>query len=272
MTTVDDLRVITTSSDLTEDQDETVMVLEDISMHNAKLAELNNWKHNEVYKDVEDQGQKCISTRWMCTLKQTKDGIKPKARLVARGFEEIDNKEVPKGSPTCGKQPLRLILAIMAHNRWRPRSMDIKTAFLQGQKIQRDIFIRPPKEADCSNKLWHLQKCVYGLSNASLCWYKKVKSVMIEDGAKTSQVDPAVYYWVNDCGDITGILANHVDDFIWGGTADFEATVISLIRSKFSIGKDSHMFHYVGIDLFSEEEQIYISIRMTMQKVWLLFR
>ena len=256
---VDDLRVSGTSSNISDVQEENVMVLEDISMDNAKTAELDSWKQNEVYKEVEDKGQKCISTRWVCTLKQTKDGIRPKARLVARGFEEINNKQIPKDSPTCGKESLRLIIAIIAHNRWRPRSMDIKTAFLQGQKIQRDIFIRPPKEAGCSGKVWHLQKCVYGLGDASLYWYNKVKSVMVQFGAKTSQVDPAVYYWVNDSGDVIGILASHVDDFIWGGTAEFETTVISRIRSEFSIGKeDSHTFQYVGIDLVNEDEQIYI--------------
>ena len=262
---VDDLRVSGTSSNISDVQEENVMVLEDISMDNAKTAELDSWKQNEVYKEVEDKGQKCISTRWVCTLKQTKDGIRPKARLVARGFEEINNKQIPKDSPTCGKESLRLIIAIIAHNRWRPRSMDIKTAFLQGQKIQRDIFIRPPKEAGCSGKVWHLQKCVYGLGDASLYWYNKVKSVMVQFGAKTSQVDPAVYYWVNDSGDVIGILASHVDDFIWGGTAEFETTVISRIRSEF-IQKKKIVIHSSMLGLiWSMKMNRSISIRMTMQ-------
>ena len=262
---VDDLRVSGTSSNVSDVQEENVMVLEDISMDNAKTAELDSWKQNEVYKEVEDKGQKCISTRWVCTLKQTKDGIRPKARLVARGFEEINNKQIPKDSPTCGKESLRLIIAIIAHNRWRPRSMDIKTAFLQGQKIQRDIFIRPPKEAGCSGKVWHLQKCVYGLGDASLYWYNKVKSVMVQFGAKTSQVDPAVYYWVNDSGDVIGILASHVDDFIWGGTAEFETTVISRIRSEF-IQKKKIVIHSSMLGLiWSMKMNRSISIRMTMQ-------
>ena len=34
---------------------------------------------------------------------ETKDGIKPKARLVARGFEEDNLSEIQKDSPTCFK-------------------------------------------------------------------------------------------------------------------------------------------------------------------------
>ena len=40
--------------------------------------------------------------------------------------------------------------------------MDIKSAFLQGKSIQRDVFIKPPKEAN-TNKLWKLKTTVYGL-------------------------------------------------------------------------------------------------------------
>ena len=38
--------------------------------------------------------------------------------------------------------------------------MDIKTAFLQGQNIHREVYINPPREAD-SKGIWQLNKCVY---------------------------------------------------------------------------------------------------------------
>ena len=45
----------------------------------------------------------CVSTRWVVTEKY-EDGEKVvKARLVARGFEETDLKDIRKDSPTCGK-------------------------------------------------------------------------------------------------------------------------------------------------------------------------
>ena len=46
----------------------------------------------------------------------------------------------------------------------------MKTAFLQGKKIEREVYICPPKEA-ATNKVWKLQKCVHGLSDASRYWY-----------------------------------------------------------------------------------------------------
>ena len=65
-------------------------VTEEVSFDQAKQDKLTSWKNNNVYKEVQrsNVNQKCIYLRWVCTLKETKDGIKPKARLVARGFEE----------------------------------------------------------------------------------------------------------------------------------------------------------------------------------------
>ena len=32
---------------------------------NAKIAELNQWKSMRVYREISDQGQECISLRWV---------------------------------------------------------------------------------------------------------------------------------------------------------------------------------------------------------------
>ncbi len=50
-----------------------------------------------MFEEVKDEGQRCISTRRVCTLKQTLSGLKIKARLVARGFEEFKVSELQKG-------------------------------------------------------------------------------------------------------------------------------------------------------------------------------
>jgi hypothetical protein len=240
-----------------QDQDESVMVLDGVSFDDAKRSELDSWKHNEVFQEVSDIGQKCISTRWICTLKETSAGITPKARLVARGFEELYTSQIQKDSPTCTKESLKMMLAIMAQRHWKPYSMDIKTAFLQGHALERDIYIRPPKEAGCVGKVWHLKKCVYGLVDASLYWYNRVKHVMLELGGTMSKVDPAVFYWLSDNGQVIGMLASHVDDFIWSGTSEFEQCVINKIRTTFCVGKEfSLACQYIGMDLSCVEEQI----------------
>ena len=151
-------------------------------------------------------GQPCISTRWVYTLKEVGDKLQRKARLVAKGFEEDCLDEVLKNSPTCDKQSLRLILSVIAQKKWKINSVDIKTAFLQGEKIQREVYLQPPKEANSTGKIWKLNKCVYGLADASLKWYEKVKKTLKECGGQVSKTDPAVFYWHNSNG-LDGILA-----------------------------------------------------------------
>lgn len=140
--------------------DDSVMIFEDVSFKDAKLKELISWKNNNVYDEHKDTGQKCNSTRWICSLKDTSEGTIHKARLVARGFEEI-NRDIPKDSPTCGTDSLRLVLAILAQIGWKTRTMDIKTAYLQGAEIERKIFLKPPPEAQCIDVVWQLRKCVW---------------------------------------------------------------------------------------------------------------
>lgn len=245
-------------SDGEQSEPEAVFVLEDVSMGEAMTAELNSWKQNHVYTEVENEGQKCVSTRWIYTMKTTKDGmLVQKARLVARGFEEAENELLAKDSPTCGKESLKVVLAVMAQNNWQPHSMDIKTAFLQGQEIDRQVYIKPPKEANVTGKLWQLKKCVYGLGDASLQWYKRVKQVMYECGAQMSSVDPAVFYWSDDSGELLGVLACHVDDFIWAGDIAFEDTVINGLRLTFNVGREDNVpFQYTGMGLLCVQAEI----------------
>eukprot|EP00795_Rhopilema_esculentum_P016981 gene16981-biopygen6075 len=63
----------------------------------AKHVELRKLKDFDVYDEVEDVGQPCISTKWVITHKD--GGMK--ARLVARGFEET--QYIESNSPTVAK-------------------------------------------------------------------------------------------------------------------------------------------------------------------------
>lgn len=238
---------------------EDIMVTQDISFNLAKQREIKSWIENDVFEEVQDEGQKCISTRWVCTLKETLAGLAPKARLVARGFEELDVSELQKDSPTCASESLRLLVAVICQNQWTLNSMDIKSAFLQGTEISRDIYIRPPPEAASEGKLWKLKKCVYGLADASLYWYKRVKETVLKAGGFMSKVDPAVFYWLDqDCA-VMGVLGCHVDDFMWGGTPHFSSTVVPHLKSVFQVGREEHdHFCYVGIDFVTTDRKIQV--------------
>ena len=95
----------------------------------AKLDELQSWKRNNVYCEVDDKGQQCISVRWVITKKMKDGNSVVKARLVARGYEEESLNWVKKDSPTCCKESLRSLLCIIASFKWNVKTLDINQHF-----------------------------------------------------------------------------------------------------------------------------------------------
>ena len=99
----------------------------------AKLAELQNLKHHEVYAEVDQPQGKVIHSTWFISEKWIMGHKKTKARLVAKGFQEEKCTGISSDSPTCPKISLRLILCIASSSQWMVRVLDITSAFLQGQ-------------------------------------------------------------------------------------------------------------------------------------------
>ena len=207
----------------------------------AKLAEFERWNEYQVFEEVENTGQKSITTRWVNTVKEGKI----KSRLVARGFEDTELKE-RVDSPTCEKSNLRLTIAIAASMGWRINSLDVQSAFLQGEEVEGNIYLKPPKEAN-TDKLWKLRKYVYGLKQASRKWYLKISKELQALGVKMSHMDEAFFFWYHK-GELAGLVAGHVDDFFWCGSPEFKELVIDEITSRFQISSDLHdSFTFLGL-------------------------
>ena len=85
-----------------------------------------------------------------------------KARLVAKGFTEEFGNKYECEAPTCFTERLKMVLMVIKTFGWNVNTLDIKTVYLQGKEITREIYVRPPEEAKCK-RLWRLRKTVYGL-------------------------------------------------------------------------------------------------------------
>ena len=116
-----------------------------------------------------------------------------KARLVARGNQE--KAGVQADSPTGTKDSLFLALAISSMHKWRPKTTDVKNAFLQGLKINRNVFLEPPKDLKKQGKIWKLNKCVYGLDDAARNWFLAVEKDLKEMGCIQSKVDICLFFF-----------------------------------------------------------------------------
>ena len=98
------------------------------------------------------------------------------------------------------------------------KSADVKTAFLQRKKIEREKSIYDHQKKPTPNKIWRLQKRVYGLAEARKYWYLPVKEDLIKLGAIITSTDPGILFRKENIS-LEGI---HVDDIVYGGANKFE--------------------------------------------------
>ena len=237
-----------------EDEEEILLGFEDKNVIEAKEKELQSWKENNVYEEVENVGQKAISTRWIVTEKIRGGEKVCKARLVARGFEE-EMAEWEKDAPTCNAETLKFCLAVMKLKKWTCYTLDVKTAYLQGDEIQREVYLKPPSEGGW-NGLWKLKKTVYGLKDAAKAWYNKVVKVVDELGGVRSRLEPNIFFW-KKASKVYGILCTHVDDFCYGGTESFLEETIGRLREKLKVGEqESKRFKYIGVMVEQRKNEI----------------
>ena len=217
----------------------------------AKQTELSKLKEFDTYDEVEDIGQNSISCRWVLTQK----GEDVRARLVARGFEEEEN--IQSDSPTLSKAGFRVILAVIASCGWNIETTDIKSAFLQGTQLQRDVYLKPPKEAGCRGTLWKLKKGLYGLKDAGRQWFFRVKEKLLHLGCEQSMMDPGLFTKKDEAGTIIGLIGLHVDDFLHAGSQTFNETVIQEIHNEFLVGKNEKgSFTYTGFAIKQKDHQV----------------
>ena len=156
------------------------------------------------------------------------------------------------------KDTLKTLLSTIITNNWSLKSVDITTPFLQSDFLKQDVYLKPPPEALCdNNQIWKVNKFVYGLTDASLMWFKRVKKFVDEKNWTSSITDPALFMWHHN-DKLIGVTTVHVDDFVCVGTYLFYLN-ISKLRETFSVGKKENCnFRYLGLNI--QSEKIHIAI------------
>ena len=238
------------------EEDSEILVVnspEDPKVTRAKEAEIQKFKEFDVYKEVKDVGQFAISTRWVVTNK----GDIVKARLVARGFEELSYNQCD--APTVTKPCLRMAFFVASSNGWKVESLDVTSAFLQSDNIMREVHIKPPSDIRTAGVLWLLKKPLYGLGESARLWYLTLKKQLLQLGCKMSMLDKSVFLYFGNSNKLQGMIVTHVDDLFHCGGTNFKKNIIQPILNKFKISRMKiSVFTYLGWSVCQNDE--YISV------------
>ena len=104
------------------------------------------------------------------------------------GYEEHLEKHVD--SPTEDKCSTKIMIALSKAHSWKVESIDIKSAFLQSQRLDRVVFVKPPRNLKKVGVIWQLEKPAYGLNDSPRNWYNSLREFLLSIGCVVCRYDP----------------------------------------------------------------------------------
>ncbi|MBW0494125.1 hypothetical protein O181_033840 [Austropuccinia psidii MF-1] len=161
--------------------------------------ELQSMEELKVWEPVElDPAYKIVGTTWVFKLKKDKHGgiLEHKARLCAQGFSQTPGVDYDKTyAPTGRLNSLRTLIAFAASSGLEFHQVDIRSAFLNAP-LSETVFLSVPQGLPYDRRKYclRLKKAIYGLKQAPLAWYERLKHWLGKIGFKACVIDPCVFY------------------------------------------------------------------------------
>nr|GEV00043.1 putative ribonuclease H-like domain-containing protein [Tanacetum cinerariifolium] len=240
-----------------------IQALSDPSWIEAMQDELLQFRLHKVWRLVDlPKGKHAIRTKWVYRNKKDERGIvvRNKARLVAQGYtqeEEIDYDEV--FAHVARIEAIRLFLAYASFVGFIVYQMDVKSAFLYGT-IEEEVYVcQPPGFEDpyFPNKVYKVEKALYGLHQAPRAWYKTLSTYSLENKFRRGIIDKTLFI-KKDKGDLL-LVQVYVDDTIFGSTKKYLCIEFKgLMHKKFKMSSIRELTFFLGLQVMQKDDEIFI--------------
>jgi hypothetical protein len=206
--------------------------------------EVGTWKLVEL-----PAGKNVVGSRWVYAAKTNAQGVFElgKARVVAQGFTQrpgMDYFDVT--SPVIKLESLRIMLALAIQNAWAIEMMDVKGAYLNSVLEEEIYMCQQEGFDDGSGHILKLSRAIYGLKQSGRAWYKRLSTVLLNDGFTRSHADDCVFF-KKEIGQMS-IIFIYVDDLgLLANTITLMARIKTLLRSNFTMKDLGEMQKILGI-------------------------
>ncbi|GKD43476.1 putative ribonuclease H-like domain-containing protein [Tanacetum coccineum] len=143
-------------------------------------------------------GKRAIGTKWVFRNKKDERGIvvRNKASLVAQGYTQEEGIDYDKVfAPVARIEAIRLFLAYASFMGFIVYQMDVKSTFLYGT-IEEEVYVCQPlgfEDPQFPEKVYKIEKALYGLHQAPRAWYETLSTYLIENGFRRGTIDKTLF-------------------------------------------------------------------------------
>jgi Reverse transcriptase (RNA-dependent DNA polymerase)/GAG-pre-integrase domain/gag-polypeptide of LTR copia-type len=227
----------------------------------SAIEEVRAHLENGTWKVVRlPRGKRAIGSRWVFKIKRTADGSieRYKGRIVAKGYSQREGIDYTETfAPTARFGALRTVIALAAIEDMELESVDISTAFLNGE-IDAEVYMTKPEGVEISGfegPEWVLQllKGLYGIKQGPRLWSQKLHTALSEIGFRRLECDHSVFVYERD--GVKMVVPVHVDDLVFASKSkEAIEKVKSDLRARFKIRDQGPTSLILGVQLERDRE------------------
>ncbi|GJV30896.1 putative ribonuclease H-like domain-containing protein [Tanacetum coccineum] len=200
--------------------DKVNQALDDVSWVEAMHEELLQFKLLNVWTLVDlPKGKKTIGTKWV--FRNKKD----------------QRERLWQGTKPDWIEAIRLFLAYASYMDFTVYQMDVKSAFLYGT-IEEEVYVNQPssfEDPEFPNKVYKVEKALYGLHQAPRAWYETLSTYLLENGVRR-------------------------DDIIFGSTKKSLSTEFEkLMYKRFQMSSMGELTFFLGLQVEQRKDGIFLS-------------
>lgn len=185
---------------------------------------------------------------------------------MIQGFRDPHLPLLARDAPVLSRVGLMCILQWACSLNLDLWNADCKSAFLQGKPDEerpQKIFMRVPQDgvaldaipewASNPGMLYQLHAPVYGQANAPRQWFLHVRDVMLRLEWSQHSLDPCIFLYKNEQGEVRAVLGIHVDDIL---ASSLDVGLLDAVEKSFSWGGawDKNDFVFVGRRIVKQDD------------------
>ncbi|GKB61609.1 putative ribonuclease H-like domain-containing protein, partial [Tanacetum coccineum] len=137
--------------------------------------------------------------------------------------------------------------------------MDVKSAFLYGT-IEEEVYVcQPPgfEDPEFPNKVYKVEKALYGLHQAPRAWYGTLYTYLLENGFRIRTIDKTLFI-KKDKDDIL-LVQVYVGDIIFGSTKKSLCTEFEqMMYKRFQMSSMRELTFFLGLQVKQKDNGIFI--------------